>query len=660
MPGLLLAGFLVLLASGFAALAARHLPGWSARIALTGMSAGALLAGIPAAHVLMTGKSFLFEHTPAFYGHFLIGMDRLSALFTLLILGVSWLTALYGVPYLLPSRKGGSVGISWFFFLFLVVSMTAVVTARDAIFFLAVWELMSLSSYFLVALDHPKEKVRQASMIYLVASQIGAVFLFIFFLKLASGSGSFAFSSFQAGKTFAPAVGTMLFLCALAGFGLKAGLMPFHVWLPQAHPVAPSHVSALMSGVMIKTGIYGILRTIEWLGVPYAWWGWLLLGMGVVSGFLGILFALAQHHLKSLLAYSSVENVGLIVAGVGMGCLGIKYNLPVLAASGFGAALWHTVNHAVFKALLFLGSGAVIFAAGTDAMDRLGGLLKRMPWTGGAFLSGALAISGLPPFNGFISEFLLCFGAFSVISAKHGPLSLPMVVTVCSLALTGALAVVCFVKAFGISFLGSPRSPEAKSAGEAGGLMLFAMLGLSGLCLVFAMASFWVLPLLGEVAEELIPGVFGAGSFGKILLPLKGVVVVFGALLVFSTALLGIRFLLLSGRRVMAGVTWDCGYAHPTARMQYTASSFSEILNGMFRPVIWIREHTRKPEGIFPKGASRLTHPVDTFREGFYDPFFKAVGWGVSRLRWIQHGQLHLYVMYMALTLMFLLMVCLN
>ena len=260
----------------------------------------------------------------------------------------------------------------------------------------------------------------------------------------------------------------VLFLLAVIGFGTKAGFMPLHVWLPEAHPAAPSHVSAVMSGVMIKTGIYGLMRAFTFLGTPPLWWGWVLVAIGLTSGVLGVLFALAQHDLKRLLAYHSVENIGIIALGLGVGLLGMSTGSPVLIVLGFGGALLHVLNHALFKGLLFLGAGAVVHGTGTREIDQLGGLLKRMPWTAATFLVGAVAISGLPPLNGFVSEFLIYLGAFKGGISTGGPVAVPLLALIAGLALIGGLAVACFTKAFGIVFLGEPRSEHVVARARGG------------------------------------------------------------------------------------------------------------------------------------------------------------------------------------------------
>lgn len=331
---------------------------------------------------------------------------------------------------------------------------------------------MSVSSFFLVLFENEKKDVPKAAWTYLVATHIGTLFLLAMFIILGNASGSFDFSSWN--MLFPGALTSVVFVLAVIGFGTKAGFIPMHVWLPEAHPAAPSFVSALMSGAMIKTGIYGLVRIVTFLGVPCIWWGYMLIVIGIVSGILGILLALAQHDLKRLLAYSSIENVGIISIGIGLGILGLSLNNPVLIIFGFTAGLLHVVNHAFFKGLLFLGAGAVLHATGTREMDIMGGLFKKMPLTGLFFLIGSAAICGLPPLNGFLSEFIIYFVSFKNIIGHSNSIIVYLAV-IASLALIGGLAVACFSKVVGIVFSGEPRSPVCHNAHEAGILMRLSM-----------------------------------------------------------------------------------------------------------------------------------------------------------------------------------------
>jgi formate hydrogenlyase subunit 3/multisubunit Na+/H+ antiporter MnhD subunit len=541
----------------------------------------------------------------------------------ILIFGLSLLTAIYGDEYLAAWRGKKSLSASWFFFNLLVASMVMVVLARNAVLFLVAWELMALTSFFLVTFEDEKESVREAGWTYLVASHLGTAFLLAMFVLLGREAGSLDFNR------FAPSATGVLFLLAVIGFGTKAGFMPLHVWLPEAHPAAPSHVSALMSGVMIKMGIYGLLRTLTFLGVPPAWWGWLLVGIGLASAILGVFFAVAQHDLKRLLAYSSVENIGIITVGLGIGLIGMSQGSPVLTVLGFSGALLHVINHALFKGLLFLGAGAVLHATGTRELEHLGGLAKRMPWTAATFFAGTIAISALPPFNGFVSEFLLYLAAYWA----------------------------GFAKAFGIVFLGEPRTEQAQHAHEPGLAMLVPMILLGTGCLLVGLCAPVVVRVLATVVSEVgrLPTPSVVGSLEPALVSLRSVVLIAGAVLALVVLLALLRARLLAGRTVHTAVTWDCGYAKPSARMQYTGSSFAQPLTDLLGLVLRTRRTVRPPKGAFPASASLRTETLDLFGEGVYRPAFKGSEWTLARLRWLQRGQIQLYVLYIALTLLVLL-----
>jgi NADH:ubiquinone oxidoreductase subunit 5 (subunit L)/multisubunit Na+/H+ antiporter MnhA subunit len=446
-------------------------------------------------------------------------------------------------------------------------------------------------------------------------------------------------------------------LLAVIGFGTKAGFIPLHTWLPEAHPAAPSHVSAVMSGIMIKTGIYGLVRTLTFLGAPAEWWGWTLVGVGAASGVLGVLLALAQHDLKRLLAYHSLENIGIIALGLGLGLVGLSRGDPTLAVLGFAGGLLHVVNHAMFKGLLFLGAGAVAHATGTREIDRLGGLIKKMPWTAGTFLIGSAAISALPPLNGFVSEFLIYLGSFSAVATSPVAVAIPTLIAVAALALIGGLAAACFAKAFGVVFLGEARSEEVRRAHEAPAPMRAAMIALAACCVLLGLLSAVVVPRLApaisvatglplEAARQ--PLAYAGG-------PLLWITAGAAVLLAVLGGLTLLRRKLLAGRQVGQAGTWDCGYAAPTARMQYTASSFAQPLTDLFRLFLRTRRTGKEPEGLFPKEASLETHTPDVFRDGLFRPAFLGAAWLMTRLRWLQHGRLQLYVLYIVLTLLVLL-----
>jgi formate hydrogenlyase subunit 3/multisubunit Na+/H+ antiporter MnhD subunit len=510
----------------------------------------------------------------------------------------------------------------------------------------------ALASFFLVTMQDDEKSVREAGLTYLVASHLGTAFLLVLFIVLGRGTGPLDFDRFAAGSHAG-----LLFILAAIGFGTKAGFVPLHVWLPEAHPAAPSHVSAVMSGVMIKTGIYGLVRTLTFLGPLPAWAGWLLVSVGVTSGVLGVLFALAQHDLKRLLAYHSVENIGIITLGLGLGLVGLRTGSTPLAVLGFAGALLHVLNHALFKGLLFLGAGAVLHSAKTRDMEELGGLLKRMPWTGSLFLIGAAAITGLPPLNGFVSEFLIYAGAFTAAASLGSEAAVPAVAAIGALALIGGLATACFAKAFGVVFLGEPRSDHAAHAHEQGLAMRGPMVLLAAACIVIGVLSPTLVGRLAPVVEQVTgpPGSAVHEAFAQATGLLGSITLGACALLALVGLLLAVRRAALAGKPVGAGPTWDCGYALPSPRMQYTASSFAQPLTDLFGPLLGTRRRFSAPQGIFPQAASFATETPDFYRERLYEPIFVAVQKGLSAFRWLQHGRVQLYVLHIAVALLALL-----
>jgi formate hydrogenlyase subunit 3/multisubunit Na+/H+ antiporter MnhD subunit len=636
---------------------------------LTGKDRGARLSSALAIAASMLGLvvavSFLLSSAEVAmdlpwsipFGAFSIRIDPLSAFFLIPIFMLIALTSLYGDAYMRGHGSDGA-GRSPIFFGLLGASMAIVVLARNGMLFLIAWELMALASFFLVIHDEKNARARHAGIIYLIAMHTGTAFLLALFAYIAAHTGSMDFDVWRDVAPM-PLHAGALFLMALIGFGTKVGLMPMHVWLPEAHPAAPSHVSALMSGVMIKTGIYGFLRLLTCLGAPPEWWGYVVIAIGMVSGIMGVLYALAQHELKSLLAFSSVENMGIIALGIGLGLLGLSRELPAVAVLGFGGALLHVLNHSLFKGLLFLGAGSVIRAAGSGNMDALGGLMKRMPFTGASFLTGSVAISGLPPLNGFISEFLIYMSAFALLFEPRMTIfgALPALAVIGALALIGGLAAACFAKAFGTIFLGEARKGRLDAVRESSIAMLLPLAALALACVVMGIAAPYVLPMLKGAIDTLAPS---SASHSALLLQLAAstlthVVLVALALIACVCLLVLLRRCLLSRREVVRTVTWDCGYAAPAPRMQYTASSFAAPLTSVFSLLLSMKSHFGGLSSVFPSSATFSSHANDVARHGFFEPVFRAISRTLMRTRIIQHGNIHLYILYIAIALLALL-----
>lgn len=651
---LLLIALGIQLLGGAGALLASARPRWATVWAVGGIVLGAVVGLVPTTAVLLgatPARLGLPWDVP--FGALVVGLDALSALFLLPVFALSAIAAVYGSEYVLAHEPARASGASWFFFALLVTSMAMVLIARNAMLFLVAWEVMALASFFLVTIDDADASARAAGWTYLVAAHLGTACLLAMFALLGGGADPLDFERFPK----AAGAGT-IFVLAVVGFGTKAGFVPLHVWLPEAHPAAPSHVSAVMSGVMIKTGIYGLLRVLVLLGPPPAWWGWVLVAIGVTSGVLGILWALVQEDLKRALAYSSIENVGVIALALGLGLIGLDAGASDVAVLGFAAAFLHVGHHAVMKGLLFLGSGTVTRQTGTRRLEALGGLLRRLPRTGMACLVGSAALAGLPPLAGFASELLLFVAAYRATIALGGAHALPAMATIAALALIGGLASACFTKLVGMVFLGESRSEGAHLAREPGGAMQGAVLVLAAGCVALGALSPLVVRALEPVLVEVtsLPRTTVHGDLAVAVAALRGMVVWCGVLLCFAAAVGLVRRRLLSGRVVGEGPTWDCGYAAPSPRMQYTGSSFAQPLAAVFGRVVCSQVDVTEPRGFFPTRAAFASATPDVVRDGLYAPVFRGLDRVLARFRWLQHGQVQLYVLYVALTLVALLL----
>jgi hydrogenase-4 component B len=578
--------------------------------------------------------------------------------------------SLYSLGYARGYYGRKSVGVLGAFFNVLVLATTLVFLADNAFFFLLVWEIMALAAYGLVSFEHEQDEARNAGVLYFVMSHIGTGCLILGFLLLFQASGGYGFAGFHGlGARMAAGPRNAAFLLFLAGFGVKAGLVPLHIWLPAAHPVAPSNVSAFLSGVIIKTGIYGLTRVLfDFLGAPPNWWGVTVLGLGTLSAVLGVLYALMQHDLKRLLAYHSIENIGIILMGLGAALMFQHTGHPVLASLALVAGLYHTINHAVFKALLFLGAGAVVHATHTRDMEEMGGLVKRMPRTAFLFLVGAVAISALPPLNGFISEWLTYQSLLQGFGTTPSLLRLMFPLSGAMLALTGALAAACFVKAFGITFLAQPRSAGAERAREVAPTMLAGQGILAAACVFLGLFPTLFLKVLDPVTRQLAgPALSSRLSLANGLVlsggsPGGGTVSTIGLTLAAAGLLLvPLALRLAFGRRARTrpGPTWDCGLQGLTPRMEYTATGFSKPIRMIFKALFRPRREVQREYDFSPYFAKNLrfeSHVEELFLTRLYRPLYGAV-WQVSRrMRALQAGSLQAYLIYIFVALLALLL----
>jgi hydrogenase-4 component B len=588
-----------------------------------------------------------------------LALDPLGGFFLGVIGVVTLAASTYAIGYAGGDRRGVLAYNAF------VVSMSVVPLAANAVTFLVAWELMSLTSYALVLHDRQAPATVRAAWVYAVMAHAGVACLLAGMLLLGAWTGSLRFADWHAAN-LAPAARNTAFALLALGFAGKAGVIPLHVWLPLAHPAAPSPVSALMSGVMIKLGIYGLLRTsLDWLGGGPAWWGVVILLAGAASALIGVLYALVDADLKRLLAFCSIENVGIILVGLGAGLLFAAAELPALALLGFVAALYHTLNHAVFKGLLFLGAGAVVHGAGTRNMEALGGLIKRMPWTAAACLVGSLAIAGLPPLNGFVSEWLTFQALLQTPRIPRAELNLVFAVGIAGLALTAGLSMACFVKAFGISFLALPRSEAAARAHEVGPAMRLGMAMLGLACVALGLGPSLVVPALARVAAALIEipappapseslALSVSGDFATLSTPAVAAALVAGLLgLAAGLALLGVG----RGRRIYE--TWGCGRSLQTARMEYTATAFANpftrVFDFFYRPVKQLDIDFHPESRFFVQRIAYENPTQSVFEEWLYRPVLAAVRRGTRRLRAIQSGSANLYLIYILAALLLML-----
>ncbi len=660
----LIAALLIYLAGAFVSLCVSRNEQLSINIAgVTGIIGGAL-GIIACAPVLMSSNPVIdVFQTPFDFARFTFRIDGLAAFMVCVISLLVIVTALYSFSYVQEYKSKGAGSMGFFMNLF-IASMIALVVCDNAFYFLVFFEMMSLASYFLVLTEQDDNAVN-AGLLYFFIAHAGSVLIMIAFFIFYCYAGSFDFEAFRQ-TTLSEPLAFTVFILAFLGFGAKAGMIPLHGWLPQAHPAAPSHASALMSGVMVKIGIFGIIKVgIDLLGATSLWFGVIVLGFGAVSSVLGVLYALAEHDIKRLLAYHTVENVGIIMLGVGVGMIGIAIKQPVLAVVGLLGGLYHLLNHAVFKGLLFLGAGSVMYRLHTKDMDLMGGLGKLMPYTALCFLIGTMAISALPPFNGFVSEWFTYQSLFSLSQEPHIMLKLIGPIAIIMLALTGALAALCFVKVYGISFGGMPRSEKAAQAREVPKPMLAAMALLALCCVLLGVGASVMTPIIAQIATALShsqsfplveQGILVSSDrpYTALSTPLLTIMLIAFFLLPF-----GYYALTKKGRLAdrAKGNPWACGYAYETD-MSASAGSFTRPLRTIFKPLYTIRR-TMDPAPLGQKGINAAIHGASklepVWEEKVTMPIAHCIPRLAQKLQWLQGGDFRIYCVYFVIALVILL-----
>ena len=617
----------------------------SAGIFLISLTAGCALAFLSAVDVLVSRIPVdcrLNLRMPI--GEFHIGMDLLSAFFLLTIIILFFLAGVYGYGYLKDHQEKNPC-VHFALYHLALISLMLVVTAQNAILFLIAWEMMTITSYFLITFYDERKAVRKAGYLYLIATHTGTFCLWIMFLLMDQHAGSMNFDQ-MALTSFPLPLAAMLFVFGIIGFGVKAGFIPLHIWLPHAHPAAPSHISAVLSGVMIKAGIYGLLRLILIVKNFPEWCAAALLFIGMISGVGGVLYALGQHEIKKLLAYHSIENIGIITLGMGVGLWGQIYQNEFVTLIGYAGALLHVFNHAIFKGLLFLSAGSVIRATHTGEIDHLGGLLKYLPWTGHLFLIGCLSICGLPLFNGFVSEWLVFRALFEGISHFQVNAIVVSGLGIIALALIGGLAAACFAKAFGAIFLGQSRSLDNTQVKENSALIYAPMSVLGGICLWIGLFPRVMVSFSLDTASEISSIKISPLTEGTILTPLLTTVLVLLILATLAAILTLLKRMAIRSLPVTKAQTWGCGYSAPTPRMQYTASSFAEPILQIFRNVLGYAVKGGKPQGYFPQETEASSRIVEASETVFFRPLFYFIRFLSAKLRIIQYGYTQLYLFY--------------
>ncbi|MCU0780714.1 MAG: hypothetical protein MUF04_06380 [Akkermansiaceae bacterium] len=614
---------------------------WLPRVWLAATLTGSAAALVAALVVLGGGGAWEWRGAWTLGGERLhLRLDALAAVFLALLGWVGAAASVYAREYWADGRHPRTARVGRCWWSVLLLSLGWVLVASNGLHFLIGWECFAVAAYFLVTLDRSRREVRAAGWLYLGASHAATLALFAFFTLLAARTGSWDLGPLRDRADLAP-----LFWLALFGFGLKAGMFPLHIWLPSAHANAPSHVSAILSGVTIKLGIYGLVRFCGWLPLPHGA-GTAVAVLGVVSAVLGVAFALGQHDLKRLLAYHSVENIGIILIGLGFAMIAMERGNAAWGRLALAGGLLHVWNHGLFKSLLFFGAGSVLHATGTREMSRLGGLWRVMPWTAGLFGLGAMAISGLPPLNGFVSEWLVYLGLFDA-TLERAPAAIAAAVL---LGATGALALACFVKVCGVVFLGAARSAEAARAHECGPLMRAGMLLPAAACAAIGLAPAWFWRPMARAVGEWNP----AWADAAVPAPLERLGLAHAAWAVAALAAGAWLWRKVKQGGLRREVTWDCGYAVPTARMQYTAGSFAAILTGWFAAILRPVRHGHPVASEFPQTARHSQHTPETVLERIVVPAGATVLLVSRLIRRLQHGRVQAYVLYILIGLVLL------
>jgi len=579
-----------------------------------------------------------------------IRIDALSGWFILIINLVFITGAFYGLFYLKANKaQRNNLSLHAISFLLQHAAILSICAIQNSLVFLICMEILALVSFLVIIFEHEKIATIRAGINYLIQAHFSILFLMVGFIWVAQKTGSYDFNAITSYTASVPAAASIfLFVFFFTGFAFKAGFVPFHTWLPYAHPAAPSHVSGMMSGVIIKIGIFGILRMLLVFRTDFVSVGYFILIISVISGLYGVMLAIVQHNLKKLLAYHSIENIGIIGIGIGLGCIGIGTGNHLLTTLGFAGALLHTLNHALFKSLLFYTAGNVYQATHTMDIEKLGGLIRKMPQTAGLFLVAAIAISGIPPFNGFISEFIIYTGLYNWLGSGTLVSLVAAILTITGLVLIGGLAMLCFTKAFGVVFLGTERSTLPKEIKEVPFNQLLPLYFLAAVILLIGVFPQVFIQLLSRPVNlftgNLAPSAqaFQSGAFSV----MQSISWAAWGLILVASAMFALRKFVLRNRKVETGPTWGCGYVSPTAKQQYTAGSFVRTYTKLFRPFLITGKEEEIIEGVFPQKANYSTHPYDKIEKWAIDKPLKFNKSLMGRFLFLHNGKLQFYILY--------------
>jgi len=613
-----------------------------------------IISSIPAINSLLGNNFEILLSGTLQLGLLPIKIDELSAWFILTINFTITTGAIYGVNYMKQYiEQKNNLTLHCIAYILVHSTLISICSVQNGMFFILLWEIMALSAFLLVIFENYKPETLKAGINYLIQSHISIIFLIIGFIYVSINTNNFSFESFAVFTSQQPVIaGVVLFMCFFIGFGIKAGFVPFHTWLPYAHPAAPAHISGVMSGVIIKIGIYGILRMLLLIKTDYLTIGFIILVISLISGIYGVMLAIVQHNLKRLLAYHSIENIGIIGIGIGLGCIGLGSENKILTILGFSGALLHTLNHSLFKSLLFFAAGNVYQIVHNPNIEKLGGLINKMPKTSLLFLLAAIAICGLPPLNGFISEFLIYSGIYYWLGDASLVSLFTIAFSILGLVLIGGLAILCFTKAFGIVFLGSSRNSEKKIITEVSFWQLLPMYLIAIFMILIGVFPAFFIKLV-QKPVQLFSNINISNSANLSIITDSGLINSLQSISFYSIIfillillILGLRKLANKNKIISSEPTWGCGYKTENPKLQYTASSFVRTFSKLAKPVLEIEKKEIEFSEVFPNKLEYETHPYDKVEKIFIDKFLSSIKKISEWFTFLQNGKLQRYILY--------------